>query len=294
METKEDRSMRALLTRHQPALVLWALLLSSFLLVVTLYAAFSGPFILKVHELSQIDRAEGRSLGGAVMDYEDYLRVDPDSIRIRGLLVSTLIKLRRFDEADERSKEGLRRATEGRRPVAMLIVARAHLAQGDIDAAAALVESVLQTRPNSGEAYYELAQIHLARGEFDEAERAFGQVGALGPENSSREYADEWNARLKKMEGYENEIAGGVESTQRLYELGTEFEKAGRLSEARDLFIKAAKGEKPPAAAHFWTAVQLEAAGSVDEAAREYRKASQGAASHPSAEHALNRLEALS
>ena len=288
MEAGEGRNLGALLRRHRPALVLWALLLSSFLLVVTLYAAYSGPFILKVYELNQIDRAEGRNLSGAIMDYEDYLRVDPESIRVRGLLVSALIKQRRFAEAEEHSKEGLRRATEDQRPVAMLIVARTHLARGKIDAAADVVESVLQDLPNSGEAHYELAQIHLARGEFDEAEGAFGRVRALGPEGSSREYADEWNARLEKLEDYEDEIAGGVGSARRLYELGTELEKAGRLGEARDVYVSAARGEKPPAAAHFWTAVQLEAAGSLDEAAGEYQKASRSAASHPSAQYALN------
>lgn len=226
MEAGESRNLGAFLRRHRPALVLWALLLSSFLLVVTLYAAYSGPFILKVYELNQIDRAEGRNLSGAIMDYEDYLRIDPDSIRVRGLLVSALIKQGRFTEADEHSKEGLRRATDDQQSVARLIGARTQLARGEIDAAADVVESVLRVRPNSGEAHYELAQVHLARGQFDEAERAFGQVRALGPEDSSREYADEWNARLENMEAYQNEIAGGVESSQRLYELGTEFEKA--------------------------------------------------------------------
>ncbi len=292
MEAKGDRSMGALLKRHQAALVLWALLLSSFLLVVALYAAFSGPFILKVHELSQIDRAERGSANGAIMDYEDYLRIDPNSIRIRGLLVSACIEIRRFAEADEHAKEGLRLAPEDRRPVAMLIVTRIHLARGEIDAAANMVESVLETLPDSGEAHYDLAQIHLARGEFDEAERVSAQVRALGPKESSREYADEWSARLEKMETYETEIAGGVESAQRLYELGTEFEKAGRLGEARDLYIKSGQGEKPPAAAFFWTAVQLEAAGRLGEAAKEYKRASRSAASHPSAKYALNRLEA--
>ncbi len=292
MDAKERQSIGAFLKRNQPALVLWALLLSSFLLVVSLYAAFSQPFILKVHELSQIDRAARRSVGGAIMDYEDYLRVDPDSIRVRGLLVSACIKQRRFDEADEHSKEALSRATEEQQPIAMLIVARSHLARGEIDAAANMVKSVLETLPDSGEAHYDLAQIHLARGEFDEAERVFAQVRALGPKESSREYADEWSARLEKMETYKTEIAGGVESAQRLYELGTEFEKAGWLGEARDLYIKSGQGEKPPAAAFFWTAVQLEAAGSLGEAAKEYKRASRSAASHPSAKYALNRLEA--
>lgn len=224
--------------RHRPALVLWALFVASFLLVVLLYVKFSGPFLLSVFETMQVHRAqiEGRTVNQAIVDYDDYLRVDPESIRVRGLIVNAFIEKQAFRKAEEHATRALELATEKQRSLSGLIAARVYLAKGDVGKAAPHVQSVLDTTPNSGEGHYQMAQLHLALGQVEDAEREFARVGILGPKDSTAEYIEEWNTRSQKIAGYQREIESGVKSAQRLYELGMEFQKMGRLDEARVLF----------------------------------------------------------
>ncbi len=227
-----------ILKRHRPVFVLWALLLAAFLLIVSLYAMFGGPFVVKVYELQQIARAggEGRSVAFGIIDYEDYLRVDPDSIRVRGLLVNALIEMRKFEEAEEHANEALDRATEAQQPLSWLIAARVHLAKGDLEIAAPYIERVLDTTPASSEAHYQMAQLHLARGQSKEAGAEFGKLRLLTPRDSTREYLEEWNARSEKLAEYQREIDAGVQSARRLYKLGMELQKMGMLHEAEGLY----------------------------------------------------------
>lgn len=245
-----DNDKYEILRRHRPALVLWAVLLASFLLVVSLYATFGEPFVVKVYELQQISRAriEGRSVASAIIDYEDYLRVDPESIRVRGLIVNAFIEIREFEEAEEHAKEALSRATEAQRPLSWLIAARVYLARGDIDEAAPYVLRVLDETPGSGEGHYQMAQLHLARGQSLDADQEFRRLWTLGSRDSTKEYIEEWNARSKKLTEYQGEIEAGVESAQRLYELGMEFQKMGMLSEAEGLYFRIETGADIPRA----------------------------------------------
>ncbi len=235
-----DNDKNEIPRRHRPAFVLWAVLLASFLLVVSLYAKFGEPFVVKVYELQQISRAriEGRSVASAIIDYEDYLRVDPESIRVRGLIVNALIESRKFEEAEEHAKEALSRATEAQRPLSWLIAARVYLARGDSDEAAPYVQRVLDARPASGEGHYQMAQLHLARGQSSDADQEFRRLWILRSRDSTKEYIEEWNARSRKLAEYQNEIEAGVESAQRLYDLGMEFQKMGRLHDAQELYSK--------------------------------------------------------
>ena len=239
-----------ILRRHRPALVIWAVLLASFLLVVSLYAKFGEPFVVKVYELQQISRAriEGRSVAQAIIDYEDYLRVDPESIRVRGLIVNAFIEKREFDEAEEHAKEALGHATEAQQPLSWLIAARVYLARGDIDEATPYMDRVLDATPGSGERHYQMAQLHLARGQFLNADQEFRRLLTLGSRDSTKEYIEEWNARSKKLTEYQSEIETGVESARRYYELGMEFQKMGRLYEAQGLYSKIEIGADIPRA----------------------------------------------
>lgn len=232
--------IRQILRRHRPALVLWALLLGSFLLVVSLYARFAEPYLLIPYEIMQIHRAqiEGRSIHKAIIDYEDYLRVDPKSIRVRGLIVSALIEKREFKKAEEHAMSGLIHATEEQLPLCWLIAARVYLARGDIDVAVSYVQRVLEAVPYSGEGHYQMAQLHLAQGQIEDADQEFARLTMVGPKDSTEEYIEEWNTRSKKLAEYQREAEAGVESAQRLYELGMEFQKMGRLDEARELYSK--------------------------------------------------------
>ena len=245
-----DKDKYEFLRRHRRTLVLWAVLLASFLLVVSLYAKFGEPFVVKVYELQQIARAqiEGRSVAAAIIDYEDYLRVDPESIRVRGLVVNAFIEKREFEEAEEHAKEGLNHATEAERPLSWLIAARVYLARGDLEEAAPYVQRALDATPASGEGHYQMAQIHLARGQSEDADQEFRQLWTYGSRDSTIEYIEEWNARSKKLTEYQSEIDAGVESAQRLYELGMEFQKMGRMYDAQKLYSKIEIGADIPRA----------------------------------------------
>lgn len=239
-----DDDKMTFLGRHRPALALWAVLLVSFLLFASLYPLLSEPFLLRVFEIMQIHRAqiEGRSVNQAIVDYEDYLRVDPESIRIRGLIVDAFIEKRDFQKAAEHALSALDLATEEQRPFAGLMAARVYLAKNDLDDAVPHVQSVLDANPNSGEAHYQMAQLLLAQGRLEDAEQEFARLKELGPKDSTEEYSDAWNARLEKLAEYQREIEAGVESPQRLYELGMEFQKMGRLDEAKELYSKIEPG----------------------------------------------------
>jgi tetratricopeptide (TPR) repeat protein len=286
-----DNEKRGILRRNRPALLLWALFLASFLIVISLYAAFGETFIVKVYELQQLARAESRSISGAIIDYEDYLRVNPDSMRVRGLVVSALTEQRRYEEAMKHAEEALQRPGEGERGIAQLIAARAYLGAGRIDEAAEIVGDAMTRLPQSGEAHYEMAQVRLARGEFAEAEAEFAQVRDLGPRDSTREYAEAWSALTDKFESYPAGIEDPGDSPARLHDLGEELLRLGRLGEAVDLLEKAATGDTPPGNAVFWLGVRAEREGDLARAARLYRQAAQGADRHPHARYALERVQ---
>ncbi len=232
--------------RYRAALALWAAFLGTFLVLLSLYVKFSEPFLLSVFEVMQVHRAqiEGRGVQKAIIDYEDYIRVDPESIYVRGLLVSSYLEAKSFDKAEENAALALDLAAKDEQPLSWLIASRVPLARGNIEAALPYIEDVLEASADSGEGHYQRAQVYLAQGESEEAEKEFALVQALGPRDSTREYLEEWNARLGKVEAYEREIEAGVGSAKRLYELGAEFQRLGRLDEARDLYSKAKDDEK--------------------------------------------------
>lgn len=273
---------------------LWALLVASFLAVVVFYVSFAEEFIFKIYELEQIGRSHGRSVSSSILDYEDYLRADPASLRIRGRVVSALIVNRRFAEAIDHASQALKYAAESQRPVVWLISGRAHLAAGDIDLAAYFIRRALDASPESGEAHYLLARVAAARGQFVEMAEAYARVRELGAKDSSQEYGEEWKARSQGLSAYANEIESGEDVAQRLYEHGDALERLGRLEEAMDLFVEASDLAKAPAKAIYWAGVRAEREGDRAEALMRYEQAARGSLKHPNAAYAHDRIRSSS
>ena len=279
--------------RLKPTLVLWAAMLVVFLVAVLIYGSFSMPFLYRVFEIQQIERAGGDSTQGAILDYEDYLRIEPTSLRIRGLLVDALIERRRYDRAVKQAIEAEDVAEDAQqRHFSRLLLGRSYLAIGGVNSAADAIEQTIDVIPESGEARYQLAQLHLARGEFDQMYPAYAAAKDLGPANSTAEYAEKWVARSDRVDEMQQELAHEGESAQLLYRFGLTLERLGRVDEAVDVFVRACAFEDVPAAAHFWRGVALERQEELDEAKSAYAMGAKGPKAHSLARYALARLNA--
>ncbi len=152
---------------HRYALVLGGSLFVLFVAASGLYARYGYAVVLWVFEEHQIGRAEDRVGPGKLVELEDYLRVDPANLRVRGLLVNQWIEFNDPAGAVEAARAGLAAAPADQRPIAMLLYARAQLASGSLGEAESTYREVLQALGESGEAHYGLAHIAAARGEFE-------------------------------------------------------------------------------------------------------------------------------
>lgn len=152
---------------HKRALLLTATLFLAFLVVTGLYARYGYAFALRVFEQQQLANAELRKGSGKLVEYEDYLRVDPTNLYVRGVLVNVLIgEFQNPWRALETAQEGVAAVPPDQQPLARLLVARAQLACSTLDEAEQTYNAALTTLGKSGEAHYGLAHIAAARGDF--------------------------------------------------------------------------------------------------------------------------------
>lgn len=148
------------------ALFLSVFLFTVFLIVTGLYARYGYAFALGVYEQQQLANVERRTGSGKLVEYEDYLRVDPTNLYMRGLLINQLIEFKNPWRALEVALEGVAAVPPDQRPIAKLLVGRAQIARGKLDEAEATYKQVIETLGESGEAHYGIAHIAAARGDF--------------------------------------------------------------------------------------------------------------------------------
>jgi len=170
------------------AAILAVVLFGIFVIATGLYSKFGYHLALLVYQTQQSFIAEEKKGLRAVVAIEDYLRVDPDSLRMRGLLVDAAISISHYDRAVEAAEQGLDIAKPDGRPLALLMLGRAVLAAGDLDRAESVYLEVLEWWPKSHEAHFGLAQILAASGDFDTMVDEFEQIRSILYEESTEEF----------------------------------------------------------------------------------------------------------
>lgn len=93
-----DRNRPAL---HGPAIGLTLVLLAAFVLITSAYARWGIEVVEPTFRESQLGIVEGREGWGAIVIYEDTLRVFPDDDGIRRLLAAEYRRVGRDDRAAE-------------------------------------------------------------------------------------------------------------------------------------------------------------------------------------------------
>lgn len=267
---------------HAWAIGLTAALFTLFLIAAGLYARYGHRFVLRVYETQQIARGEERPGRKGVIVYEDYLRVDPSSLRVRDLLVNRLLALNAPDEALSAADAGVAAVPAADKPIARLLVARAQLAAGKLDVAAASYNAVLRERPDSAEAQYGLAHIHAARGQFEDMRASYAAMREDDDDDSTDSFRD---ARQRAKSLLPNAGRGAAASIVDALAL----ERLGRIDEALAAVRQAGPMNDAPAEALFWRGVAGETEGNALAAIEFYRRAAQ--AGNPLAIEALARLQ---
>lgn len=158
---------------YKRALGLSAFLFIVFVVATGLYARYGYAFALRVYEQQQLANVERATGSGKLVEYEDYLRVDPTNLYMRGLLINQLIEFKNPWRALEVALEGVAAVPPDQRPIAKLLVGRAQIARGKLDEAEATYNEVLETLGESGEAHYGLASIAAAQGDFESMKSHF-------------------------------------------------------------------------------------------------------------------------
>lgn len=273
---------------HRRALPLAVALFLAFVLATGLYARHGYAFVLKVYETHQIARAEDVKGARVALEYGDYLRVDPASLLVRGLLINRLIDERKGPEAVDVANEGVEVASEEDRPIAELLLARAKLANGDLDEAEEIYNGVLNTLGESNEAQFMLAHIHAVKGMFKQVEIDFsnrreimfdavslfdgfnlsvGLVKDKPPKGSTPDF-------LKQLDDARDAVNSKRLDGDSSGRLGVSWLFVGYLDEACTALSGVAANEAAPLAL-FWKGACAERLGNLIEARRFYRLAAE-------------------
>ena len=102
----------------------------------------------------------------AIRRYEERLAKDPSSL-VFATLADLYRKAGRIPEAVALCREGLARVPHY--ATARLVLAKTHLAAGDLDAAQAELTAIIDLRPRDAECHRLLAEVHRKRGDVDGA-----------------------------------------------------------------------------------------------------------------------------
>jgi tetratricopeptide (TPR) repeat protein len=102
----------------------------------------------------------------AIRRYEERLAKDPSSL-VFATLADLYRKAGRIPEAVALCREGLARVPHY--TTARLVLAKTHLAAGDLDAAQAELTAIIDLRPRDAECHRLLAEVHRKRGDVDGA-----------------------------------------------------------------------------------------------------------------------------
>lgn len=157
--------------------------------------------------------ARGRFAESVAM-LEDIAEASAGEARAVAALISAYVRSGRLEEA--RAYLDARLAEEPEDIPLRLLRADLHLAEGDPEAAGAILRSIVETRPQSGIGHVALARFHLARGDLSAASAAAanGVARAEDPNAVRMLYAG-----ILENEG---DFAGAVDQYRALYEAGVD------------------------------------------------------------------------
>ncbi len=297
---------------HRWALLLTAALVAVFVAATALYARYGYAVVLKTFEANQMARAEAATGSRVAREYEDYLRVDPSSLMVRGLLINRLLEERRGAEAVEVAQRGVEIASAEDKPIAELLVARAKMGNGDLDGAEKIYSDVLTEHGDSGEAHYGLALIHSAQGLFSQSYKDFQNHWETWFDTipSFSLFGLKWDpkARIDRMSrcspDFQRRVLDAFENVSRLHvkvsmiqrnsaaipadvkihvespgfsylEFGVSSLLLGNIDFAFAAFREAKEEAEKSATALYWQGAHEETLGNLDEAQRFYRMAAE-------------------
>ncbi len=265
--------MSAPISALKRAFSLAAILFILFVIVTGLYARYGYAFALRVYEQQQLANVERRNGSGKLIEFEDYLRVDPTNLYMRGLFINMLIEMKSPERALDIAAEGVAAIPPDQQPIARLLLARAQIACGKLDEAEATYNEVLAAFPldGSGEAHYGLAHIAAARGNFDKLTFEFETYDNSNAVNSTpdfrrRSFDASLVAEFFFPEPYANtEDAYAVSFALAKIQVGW-IGGLETLSEVQDF-------NGAPSVAIFWRGVYEEEQGHTDAALDYYKRA---------------------
>jgi Tfp pilus assembly protein PilF len=253
---------------HVRALTLAAVLLVVFIATTGLYARYGYRFVLRVYEQHQLGRVADAKGSGKLVEYEDYLRVDPSNLRMRGLLINQLIEFHDPGRALAVAQEGGAAVLPDQRPIAMLLVARAQIALGHLDAAEATYRDVLAAIGESGEAHYGLAHIAAARGDFALMRDEYKKYNVTPKINVTPDHAANVAAAYRRGDYDYANTRDAILITAALHQL-----YLGNVDSYLKGLALVTDFDKAPPSALFWRGVYEEEQGHRDAALDFYKRA---------------------
>ncbi len=116
----------------------------------------------------------------ALTDYEDALRVDPESVALHYRAASLAFRQGRYDVGVTHAEEALQR--DGNHLPTLVLLARWYAASGtEFDRAVELFERAASLEPDNLEPYLSLSLLYAKVGRYSDAERTLDQALAIDP-----------------------------------------------------------------------------------------------------------------
>ena len=136
------------------------------------------PRIVDAHLNLGVNQAQRGENAKAIQSFKQVLNLDNRNVVATYNLALCYAKLKRWKEAEEGFKATLLLAPEDVQP--QLDLGRVYLLQGDLDAAARTLKSLVAMNATSAEGHYLLSQVYQAKGMKAEAESELAAAQRLG------------------------------------------------------------------------------------------------------------------
>ena len=136
------------------------------------------PRIVDAHLNLGVNQAQRGENAKAILSFRKVLNLDDRNVVATYNLALCYAKLKRWKEAEEGFKATLLLAPEDAQP--QLDLGRVYLLQGDLDAAARTLKSLVAMNATSAEGHYLLSQVYQAKGMKAEAESELAAAQRLG------------------------------------------------------------------------------------------------------------------